>query len=383
MESLVREVTLDNAARKLGIDPIEIRRKNLVYKTDQPRTTPFDVALTDISPGECMEELLKAVDVAKFRVEQAAARKQGRYLGLGIACYIEPTAGSTGIAVLASDTAQIRVEPTGKVTAVLSTHSQGHGTQTTMAQVIAEHLGVPFEDVSVHEDDSSRGGFGPGASGSRQAVSGGGASIHAARLLVDKIRRIAAHMFNVELDAVSIANGMVTAKGPEVKSARVRDIAEVAYGDLVRLPPGREPGLEVQYRYRPPPITLTSAAHCCIVEIDAETGFVSIKRWVSSEDCGVMINPAVVEGQIAGGLAQAIGTVLAGGHADRRARKSDRGYLQRLHAARAVRRPGHRVRAREYAVAGRGRVPWRGRGRLHRRSTHAGERDRGCAEPVW
>ncbi|MET0285872.1 MAG: xanthine dehydrogenase family protein molybdopterin-binding subunit [Polyangiales bacterium] len=310
MESLVREVTLDDAARKLGLDPIEVRRRNLVYKRDQPRTTPFDIPLTDISPAECMEELLKAVDVPKFRIEQAAARKQGRYLGIGIACYIEPTAGSSGIAVLASDMAQLRIEPTGKVTAVLSTHSQGHGTQTTMAQVIAETLGVAFEDVSVHEDDSSRGGFGPGASGSRQAVSGGGASIFAARLMVEKVRRAAAFLLNVEFDDVFIADGRVQVRGDDSKTKTLREIAEVAYGEPDRLPPGMESGLEVQYRYRPPPITLTSAAHACIVEVDAETGFVSIKRWVSSEDCGVMINPSVVEGQIAGGLAQAIGKVL-------------------------------------------------------------------------
>ncbi|MET0386969.1 MAG: xanthine dehydrogenase family protein molybdopterin-binding subunit [Polyangiales bacterium] len=310
MESLVRETMLDTAARKLGIDPIEIRRINLVTKADQPRTTPFGIELQDITPAECLEALLERLDVAKFRAEQAAARKAGRYLGLGIAAYIEPTAGSSGIAVLASDVAQLRIEPTGKVTAVLSTHSQGHGTQTTMAQVIAEHLGVPFEDVSVHEDDSSRGGFGAGASGSRQAVAGGGASIKAAELLLDKVKRVAAHLLGSEPEKISVDNGSVHVAGAEDKTRTLREIAEVAYGEPDRLPEGMESGLEVQYRYRPPPITLTSAAHACIVEVDTETGFVRIQRWISSEDCGVMINPSVVEGQIAGGLAQAIGTVL-------------------------------------------------------------------------
>jgi aerobic carbon-monoxide dehydrogenase large subunit len=310
MESLARETTLDIAARKLGIDPIEIRRRNLVTRADQPRTTPFGIQLVDITPAECLEALLRKLDVAAFRAEQAAARAVGRHLGLGIAAYIEPTAGSSGIAVLASDVAQLRIEPTGKVTAVLSTHSQGHGTQTTMAQVIAEKLGVPFEDVTVHEDDSSRGGFGAGASGSRQAVAGGGASIKAAELLANKVKRIAAHLLNTEPDNVHIDNGMIRVRGFEDKARSLREIAEVAYGEPERLPPGMEAGLEAQYRYRPPPITLTSAAHACIVEVDAETGFVSIKRWISSEDCGVIINPAVVEGQIAGGLTQAIGTVL-------------------------------------------------------------------------
>ncbi|SEP70598.1 carbon-monoxide dehydrogenase large subunit [Solimonas aquatica] len=310
MESLARETLLDIAARQIGIDPIEIRRRNLVYKADQPRTTPFGIPLEDITPAECLELLLQKFDVAAFRAEQAQARKQGRYLGLGFAAYIEPTAGSAGISVLASDVAQIRIEPTGKVSAVLSTHSQGHGTQTTMAQVIAETLGVPLADVSVHEDDSSRGGFGAGASGSRQAVAGGGASIKAAELLRDKLRRVAAHLLETDAQRVRIENGRILVDGEPEKSRSLREIAEVAYGEPERLPEGMEAGLEAQYRYRPPPLTLSSAAHLCVVDVSADTGFVKILRWISSEDCGVMINPAVVEGQIAGGLAQAIGTVL-------------------------------------------------------------------------
>jgi aerobic carbon-monoxide dehydrogenase large subunit len=310
METLARETMLDIAARQIGIDPIELRRRNLVTLADQPCTSVLGIELDDITPAECLAKLLAAVDVKAFRAEQAAARAEGRYLGLGIATYIEPTAGSTGIAVLASDVAQIRIEPTGRVTAVLSTHSQGHGTQTTMAQVIAERLGVRYEDVSVFEDDSSRGGFGAGAAGSRQAVAGGGASIRAADMLAEKVRRVAAHLLNANEADVSIEDGVVRVAGVEEMTRSLREIAEIAYGEPDRLPPGVEPGLETQYRYRPPPITFTSAAHACIVEVDAETGFVTINRWISSEDCGVMINPAVVEGQIAGGLAQAIGTVL-------------------------------------------------------------------------
>jgi carbon-monoxide dehydrogenase large subunit len=310
IETLARETVLDIAARRIGVDPIEIRRRNLIAAADQPYTDrAFGFVLEDITPDECLDALLAKVDVAAFRAEQARARLEGRYLGLGIATYIEPTA-ATGFSVLASDVAQIRVEPTGKVTAVLSTHSQGHGTQTTMAQVIADSLGVRFEDVSVFEDDSSRGGFGPGAAGSRQAVSGGGASIRAARLLVDKIKRLAGHVLNASPDDVRIEEGMVRVAGAEEMSRTLREIAEIAYNEPARLPPDMEPGLEAQYRYNAPPVTWTSAAHACVVEVDAETGFVAIKRWVCSEDCGVVINPAIVEGQIAGGLAQGIGQVL-------------------------------------------------------------------------
>jgi len=309
IETLAREVLLDRAARKLGIDPIELRRRNLITRTDQPHTTTMGMTLEDISPAECLEVLLEKVDVAAFRVEQAEARKQGRYLGIGFATYIEPTAGSTGVAVLISESAHIRIEPTGKVSAVVSTHSQGHGTQTTMAQVIAERLGVPFEDVAVYEDDSSRGGYGSGAYGSRQAVAGGGACIRAADLLADRIKQVAAHLMGVKPEDVFIRGGMIHATGPREQSCSLRDLAGIAYGEPDRMPDGVV-GLETQYRYQPPPITFTSAANACIVEVDTDTGFVKIRRWVTSEDCGVMINPAVVEGQIAGGLAQAIGQVL-------------------------------------------------------------------------
>ncbi|HSW12931.1 MAG TPA: xanthine dehydrogenase family protein molybdopterin-binding subunit [Solimonas sp.] len=310
IESLAREVLLDRAARQMGMDAIELRRRNLIRRADQPCTTPMGLELEDISPSECLDVLLQKVDVAAFRVEQAEARKQGRYLGLGFATYIEPTAGSTGVAVLMSESAHIRIEPTGTVTAVVSTHSQGHGTQTTMAQVIAEHLGVRFDDVSVYEDDSSRGGYGSGAYGSRQAVAGGGACIRAADLLLEKVKLAASHLLGVKPEEIMLREGIIHVLGGEQKTVTLRDLADIAYGDPDRLPEGMDAGLEVQYRYRPPPITMTSAAHACIVEVDAETGFVKIKRWVTSEDCGVMINPAVVEGQIAGGLAQAIGSVL-------------------------------------------------------------------------
>jgi carbon-monoxide dehydrogenase large subunit len=310
METLAREVLLDIAARQIGIEPYEIRRRNLITQADQPTTTQLGIPLEDITPRECLDKLLEAVDVAAFRVEQAAARKEGRYLGLGIAAYIEPTGSAGSIGVMTGELAQIRIEPTGKIVATMSTHSQGHGTATTMAQVIAEELGVAYEDVTVFEGDSARGGFSPGAAGSRQGVIGGGAAMKTAALLKEKVKRVAAHLLNANPDDVSIEGGMVRVAGAAEMTKTLREIAEIAYGEPDRLPPGIETGLEAQYRYNPPPMTFTSAAHACIVEVDRDTGFVDIKRWVCSEDCGVMINPAVVEGQIAGGLAQAIGTVL-------------------------------------------------------------------------
>src|SRR5262249_30216532 len=125
-----------------------------------------------------------------------------------------------------------------------------------------------------------------------------------------KVKRVAAHMLNASVETIRIEAGMIHVEGAPEMSRSLRSIAEAAYGEPDKMPPGLEMGLEAQYRYQPPPMTFTSAAHACIVEVDVETGFVKIKRWISSEDCGTVINPAVVEGQIAGGLAQAIGTVL-------------------------------------------------------------------------
>lgn len=310
MESLIRETLLDKAARKIGIDPVEIRRRNLAYLTDQPAVSSMGIPVDDITPGECLEKLVQYFDVAAFRKEQAEARTQGRYLGLGMAAYIEPTGSAGTMVTMTGELAQVRIEPTGKVTATMSTHSQGHGTATTMAQCIADRLGVAYEDVTVFEGDSAHGGFGPGAAGSRQGVIGGGAAIRAAELLSDKVKTLASHLYNASPESVTIADGVVHVSGAPEMSRSIGELAAIAYGEPDRLPPGLETGLEAQFRYQPPPMTLTSAAHACVVEVDADTGFVKILRWISSEDCGTVINPGVVEGQISGGLAQAIGMVL-------------------------------------------------------------------------
>lgn len=310
MESLARETLLDRAARQLDIDPIEIRRRNLVYLTDQPTVTSMGIPLDDITPGECLEKLLDHFDMAAFRREQALARAEGRYLGVGIASYVEPTGAAGSMAPMTGELAQVRIEPTGKVTATLSTHSQGHGTATTMAQCIADRLGVRYEDVTVFEGDSARGGFGPGAAGSRQGVIAGGAAIRCSEMLADKVRTLAAHLLNASVSSVVIDEGTVRVEGAPEMARPLAEIAAIAYGEPDRLPPGFESGLEMQFRYQPPPMTFTSATHLAVAEVDAETGFVKILRWISSEDCGTVINPAVVEGQISGGLAQAIGMVL-------------------------------------------------------------------------
>ncbi|MDO7842196.1 xanthine dehydrogenase family protein molybdopterin-binding subunit [Sphingomonas immobilis] len=309
MESLARETLLEKAARQIGIDAVELRRRNLITAADQPHTMLTGFVIDRVTPRETLDKLVAHLDTPAFRAEQAAARAAGRYLGLGFAVYVEPTTMAFG-GILSSDVADIRIEPTGKVTLTVSTHSQGHGTETTMAQLVADTLGVDIEDVSVMEDDSSRGGFGPGAGGSRQAVSGGGATLIASGKLADKIRAIAAHVLNASPDTISLAGGKVLVAGVAEMTTTVKEIAEIAYYQTERLPEGMEAGLEARHRYRPPPVVYSNAAHACTVEVDVETGMVKILRWVTCEDCGPMINPAVVEGQIAGGVVQGIGGVL-------------------------------------------------------------------------
>ncbi len=309
MESLVRETALDVAARKMGMDPVELRRRNLVRLSDQPVTTCMGIPLEDVTPAECLDKLLDYFDVDDFRREQAMAREQGRYLGLGIAAYIEPTGAAGSIATMTGELAQVRIDPTGQVTATLSTHSQGHGTATTMAQIIADRLGVDYENVAIFEGDSSRGGFSPGAAGSRQGVIAGGAAILASDMLAEKVKTLAAHLLDSSVENIVIESGVISLKDGD-GSMSLAELANTAYGEPDRLPPGFESGLEVQHRYQPPPMTFASAANACVVEVDADTGFVKILRWISAEDCGTPINPAVVEGQVSGGLAQAIGMAL-------------------------------------------------------------------------
>ncbi len=309
MESLARETMLELAARQIGIAPEELRRRNLITAADQPFTMVTGAVVDRVTPRECFEAIIEKVDLPAFRAEQAEARKQGRYLGIGYSVYIEPT--TIGFGTLSTEFAHIRVDPSGAIVANMGTHSQGHGTATTMAQVIADELGVEYDRVTVHEDDSTRGSFGAGAGGSRQAVAGGGAAIKASALLATKIRTIAAHMLNANPDDVTMRGGIITVEGVPEVSTTLERIANTAYADPDRLPPGMEPGLEVQYRFHAPMFVYSNAAHACICEVDGETGIVRVLRWIAGEDCGVMINPAIVEGQIAGGVVQGIGGVLS------------------------------------------------------------------------
>jgi aerobic carbon-monoxide dehydrogenase large subunit len=309
LETIFREQMMDICAREIGMDPIEFRRVNLIMPEDLPYTTATQMVLDDITPLETLEQATTMIDVAAFRREQAAARDEGRLLGLGIGAYVEPSAVAFG--VLSSDPAVLTMDVSGSVQVRLGTGSHGHSIETTIAQVVATHLGCDIDQVTVIQGDTATSPVGPGTGGSRTAVVAGGAAQTAATELREKLVAIAAHLLEASAEDLEVEHGVVSVRGTPQAAIPFAQLAMTAHMAPDSLPEGMSPGLETMARYRPPSqFTWSNATHACIVEVDAETGLVTIGRYVVSEDCGQMINPMVVEGQIAGGVAQGIGGVL-------------------------------------------------------------------------
>jgi aerobic carbon-monoxide dehydrogenase large subunit len=300
---------IDYAAREIGLDPAEFRRKNLLSAADLPHTAPAGQVFTEITPLETLEQALEILDYEAFRKEQAAARAEGRLLGLGLSVYVEPTSMSGN--ALHTEGATVRVESSGRVTAYLGTTSHGQSVETTMAQVVADTLGVNYEDVTVVQADTQSTPYGPGTGGSRTAVIAGGAARDATLAVRDKVLQVAAHAMEASPDDLEIADSTVSVRGTPSKSVTLREVAELAYVHSNTLPPDVRSGLEATVRFRPERFpTWSNATHACVVEIDPETWLPEVKRYIVSEDCGNMINPTVVEGQIAGGVVQGLGGVL-------------------------------------------------------------------------
>jgi carbon-monoxide dehydrogenase large subunit len=208
------------------------------------------------------------------------------------------------------ETATVRVQPSGTVSVMLGTGSHGQGVETTMAQVVAEHLGVDIDDVVVVQGDTASAPFGAGTGGSRTAVVAGGAARAASTEVHAKAVQIAAPLLEAAPEDHEIVDAQITVRGTPSRGVPLAEVARVAYNSPAELPEGVAPGLEATVSYQAPPITWSNACHVCTVEVDDGTGIVTLLRYVVSEDCGVMINPMIVEGQIAGGVVQGIGGVL-------------------------------------------------------------------------
>ncbi len=314
--SWVTEGTIDAVARALGLDPVEVRRRNMLGADDLPYRTATDLTYRSVHPRDTLERALAAFDYAGRRRAQAEARSAGRITGIGVATYVEPnTYGSefyrsAGIPGSGHDAAIVRVEPSGAVSSQIGIVGQGQGHLTTVAQVLADELSVPIDAVRVQAGDTAAAPYGMGTRGSRGGVVSAGAALGAARVLKDKLLRIAAHVLEAPLEDLELAGGRVHVRGAPAAGMTIAQLAQKAYFAPTELPPGMEPGLEATHAFDPPPLTFSSGTHVCQVEIDPETGDVTVPRHVIVEDCGRMLNPRVVEGQLHGATAQGLAGAL-------------------------------------------------------------------------
>jgi carbon-monoxide dehydrogenase large subunit len=316
--SYVLERLVDLAARELNMDPLEIRRKNLIPNTEFPYQTPVAFLYDSGNYQALLDKLEQMSDYKKMRADQAEARKQGKIVGIGLSGCIEASgpapsaiAGSLGSAVGFWESAKLRVHPTGKVQLFTGSHAHGQGHETTFAQVVADELGVKMEDVEVVHGDTALIPFGMGSYGSRSISVGGSAIVRAAEKLRKKALKIAAHQLEAAEDDLVYdqENGKVYVKGSPNKSKAFGELAFAAY-TAHNLPAGLEPGFEETHFYDPANFTFPNSAHLAQVEIDPDTGEVTIQRYVAVDDVGKVINPLIVDAQLVGGVAQGVGQAL-------------------------------------------------------------------------
>jgi carbon-monoxide dehydrogenase large subunit len=318
--SWVIEGTMDAIARELGLDPLAVRRLNMVEPRELPYTMPTGEVIADITPRETLEAAVKAIDYSGFRRRQAAARAEGRYLGVGVCSVVESTTyGSkfykaAGIPGSGHEAAWLRIEPSGAVNASVGLGATGQGYETAFAQVVADALGVAPSQVRVHMGNTDVAPYGMGSRGARGGTAGGTAIFLAARDANEKVLAIAAKMLGFDsAEGLHLLDGHVER---DIIGERVRtdltlaQIARTAYLDPTALPAGMAPGLDFSRTYDPPPMTYSNAAHACEVELDAETGRLRILRYVVAEDCGTVLNPLVVEGQQHGAIAMGLSGAL-------------------------------------------------------------------------
>ncbi len=317
----VAALTIDHlihlAAHRMGKDPVELFRRNMIKKEQFPYTSAAGMYYEPGGYSECLEKALELIHYDELKKEHRALRAKGIYRGVGISSYNEQTGygskfwNSIGVDMSSYESAHMRFDPGGQVTVALGTHSHGQGQETVFAQVAAQELGVPIEDVTIVLGDTSKTPFGWGTWGSRSTVTGGGALVVACERMREKIKRVAAHLMEVGVKDVEMKDGWVSVKGVPNKRMSIKEIARaVVYNRAGLLPEGEDAGLELTATYDPPLLTYSNATHIGEVEIDPQTGQLRILKYVVVEDCGRMINPTLIEGQIHGGVAQGLGAVL-------------------------------------------------------------------------
>ncbi|HUZ26334.1 MAG TPA: aerobic carbon-monoxide dehydrogenase large subunit [Streptosporangiaceae bacterium] len=308
------ERMVDLLARELAMDPAELRMKNLLRPEQFPYTGPTG---WEYDSGNYPRALTLAMDMAGYadlRKEQADKRERGEYMGIGLSFFTEgvgagPRAHMDILGLGMADGADLRVYPTGKAVLAISVQTQGQGHETTFAQIVAQELGLSPDDVDVVHGDTDRTPFGLGTYGSRSTPVSGAAAVIVARKVRERARIVAAAMLEVSPDDLDWADGAWRVRGDPEQSASLAQIAMAAHGSL-ELPEGVEGHLDAETVYNPPNLTFPFGAYICVTDVDPGTGVVKVRRFIAVDDCGVRINPMIVEGQVHGGLADGIGMAL-------------------------------------------------------------------------
>jgi carbon-monoxide dehydrogenase large subunit len=306
------ERMVDIMAHQLGVDPAELRMKNFV----KPEQFPYKSALGwEYDSGNYGGALRKAMDTigyADLRREQAEKRKRGELMGIGISSFTEivgagPSKHFDILGLKMFDSCEIRIHPTGKAIARFGTKSQGQGHETTYAQILAEELGIPAKDIKVEEGDTDTAPYGLGTYASRSTPVAGAAAAIASRKIQDKARKIAAHLLEAAPEDLVWEPGKFSVKGAPDRAKTIQEIAFAAYTNH---PQGMEAGLEAVSYYDPPNLTYPFGSYICVVDIDKGTGEVKVRRFVAIDDCGNIINPMIVQGQVHGGLTMGLAPAL-------------------------------------------------------------------------
>lgn len=310
------ERMMDRYAQEIGMDPVEVRRKNLVKKEQFPFTNPFGITYDSGDYHQALDRALEMLDYPAVRREQQSLLKQGKYVGIGFSTYVEmcglgpsQVAGAVGFQGGLWESAMVRLHPSGKATVFTGSSPHGQGEETTFAQIVADRLGIPLEDIDVVHGDTNRIAMGWGTYGSRSTVVGGAALARAADRVLAKAKTIAAHMLEIPEDAVEFEGGRFHPEGSHDRSVSIQDVtlqAHLAWN----LPSGVEPGMEASAFYDPTNFTYPFGTHVAVVSVDGETGEVRLLRYIAVDDCGPPINPMIVEGQVHGGIAQGVGQAL-------------------------------------------------------------------------
>lgn len=308
------ERVIDKAARELGVDPIALRRQNFI--TEFPYATPVALEYDTGDYDATMTKLEEIADLSGFAARRAESEKNGKLRGLGVNCYIEAcgiapsnVAGALGARAGLYESATVRVNATGGVVVMTGAHSHGQGHETAFPQVISEMIGIDESQVEIVHGDTGRGAMGMGTYGSRSIAVGGAAMVRATEKIINKAKKIAAHLLEASDSDIELKDGTFSVAGTD-KSIAWGDVCLTAYVPHNYPLEDLEPGLEETAFYDPANFTFPSGAYACEVEIDPDTGEVSVQRFAAADDFGNIINPMIVDGQVHGGIAQGIGQAL-------------------------------------------------------------------------